>query len=91
VALSGNERRPEGTDANATSARQLTGVDRLYTYVGITPGGEIGESGKVGSPVSGFNPKHYRAIRDEAWEQFVAPVRPLLDPVTRTARASPPY
>lgn len=69
-----------GTDTNATYARQATGVDRLYTYAWITPEGEIGESGKAGSTVSGSNPKRYWATRDDAREQFVAAAKPLLAP-----------
>ncbi len=69
-----------GTDTNATYARQATGVDRLYRYVWITPDGEIGETAKAGSFVTGSNPKQYWATRKAAKEEFVAPARPLLDP-----------
>lgn len=69
-----------GTDTNATYARQATGVDRLYTYAWITPEGEIGESGKAGTTVSGSSPKRYWATRDAAREQFLSSAKPLLDP-----------
>lgn len=68
-----------GTDANATFARQATGVDRLYTYAWITPEGSIGESGKAGSVVSGSDPKIYWAIRNDAKRKYVAPAKPLID------------
>ncbi len=68
-----------GTDTNATYARQLTGRDRLYTYAWITPDGQIGESGKAGSSVSGSKPKIYWAARNDAKKRYVQPARTLID------------
>ncbi len=68
-----------GTDSNATYARQLTGRDRLYTYAWITPDGQISESGKAGSAVSGSNPKVYWAARNDAQKRYVQPARTLID------------
>lgn len=67
-----------GTDENATYARQVTGVDRLYTYAWITADGEIGESGKAGSFVKETSPKQFWAARDEARKKFVQPAKALL-------------
>jgi hypothetical protein len=68
-----------GTDANATFARQATGVDSLYTYAWITPEGSIGESGKAGSVVTNSNPKVYWAARTAAMKKFVESAKPLFE------------
>lgn len=67
-----------GMDENATYARQATGQDSLYTYAWITPNGEIGETGKVGTTVSGATPKQYWAAREEARKKYVEPAKTLL-------------
>jgi len=79
-----------GMDENATYARQATGMDSLYTYAWITPDGEIGETGKAGTSVSGVSPKLYWAARDEARKTYVAPAKTLLAADTEVPEALRP-